>query len=98
MNIMDGLHVVEFYQNPDSFGWSICAIFYADYRFSGPKRWGTIDALANTEHGADDPEPRLDMDTEGKRDCVRRLWHLVDWHKDEETAKAAFQELKERLW
>lgn len=97
MNLEDGLHIVEYYENPDSFGWSIKALFCANYRFSGPPRWGTLDALATTDHGSGEAM-NVDPDIMEKHEVIRRLWYLVDWHADEAKAREVFNQLKERLW
>ncbi len=85
------LVVVDYFQDPDSFGWSVAALLRAAHKPGGP-RWGTLDALCGTHDGASSKEP-TDL-----RDAVRRMWHLVDWHGSEADARAAFADLSSRRW
>lgn len=88
----DDLVVIEYAQDADSFGWKIAALFHVAL-FPDKLRWGTMDALTSTDVGAGDSNNAVDV-----RSAVRRMWHLADWHKTEAEARAAYTELKSRVW
>lgn len=91
----DSLAIVAWSQDADSWGWAVLALFTAD---TGTRlRWGTMDCLLGTPHGAGvvlygGQRPRTEADV------IRRFWHMVDWHVDEQRARAAYTEARSRIW
>ncbi len=90
----DGLVVVEYTQDADSFGWAVTALFCVDTGVR--RRWGIMAILINTSHGAD-LNPRW-FQVRSAADVVRNAWHLADWHVDEAAARAALEEARSRIW
>lgn len=99
----DGLAIASFWQDADSFGWSILALF--SVRGGSPDaapRWGTLDVLTGTANGAEHENGArgevTGFVTGTCEDAIRRHWHLVDWHPSAQAAHAAIAEARSRRW
>lgn len=90
----DGLVIHAYEQDPDSFGWSIAALFTARYTWK-EDRWGILTALTGTENGAEVGSGDKKLT---RHDVIRNHWHLVDWFKTEQEARDAYTEARSRIW
>lgn len=97
----DGLVIVEYSQDADSFGWSVVALIHANYK-PGVQRWGVLDATVGTDRGElpDSHSSSNPYGTHGRtrEECVRGAWNLVDWYPSEDAARDAYDETRSRQW
>jgi hypothetical protein len=85
----DGLSVIEYHQDANSFGWSVVALIVASVTGPwGKERWGVLTALVGTDVGM--------VGGRSRQDVVRDSWHIVDWYGSMADAHQAYDEVKSR--
>ena len=85
----DGLVVIEYTQDADSFGWSVLALVMANYKPDQP-RYGVLDATLSTEFGQ--------RQGRSQEQVIREAWNLVDWYPNEDAARDTYDEARSRTW